>query len=102
MHSLLSDILLCTSDTRMVCIQGGFSGWTSSKLKTKMSNSVSAVEILAPVFGTVRRGADQTKVTVQESLLVWVTLQNLASTLSAKVCVQHMQLIPSSYINDQP
>lgn len=46
---------------RVRVVQGGFSGWTSSKLKTKMSNSVSAVEILAPVFGTVRRGADQTK-----------------------------------------
>lgn len=33
-------------------IQGGFSGWTSSKLQTKLSNTVSAVEILAPVFGT--------------------------------------------------
>ncbi|KAL3132062.1 hypothetical protein ABBQ32_008676 [Trebouxia sp. C0010 RCD-2024] len=38
-------------------VQGGFSGWTSSKLQTKMSNTVSAVEILAPVFGTVRKAA---------------------------------------------
>ncbi|DBA85578.1 hypothetical protein WJX79_010531 [Trebouxia sp. C0005] len=38
-------------------IQGGFSGWTSSKLQTKMSNTVSAVEILAPVFGTVKKAA---------------------------------------------
>lgn len=38
-------------------MQGGFSGWTSSKLQTKMSNTVSAVEILAPVFGTVKKAA---------------------------------------------
>ncbi|DBA67880.1 hypothetical protein WJX79_004261 [Trebouxia sp. C0005] len=38
-------------------IQGGFSGWTSSKLQTKMSNTVSAVKILAPVFGTVKKAA---------------------------------------------
>ena len=43
-------------------LQGGFGGWTGSKLKTRLSNSVSAVEVLAPVFGTVRRaaGADGT------------------------------------------
>lgn len=42
---------------RVRVIQGGFSGWTSSKLQTKMSNTVSAVEILAPVFGTVKKAA---------------------------------------------
>ena len=36
-------------------MQGGYSGWTSSKLQTKLSNTVSAVEILAPVFGTQKK-----------------------------------------------
>lgn len=48
-------VSLWTNDVRI--LQGGFSGWTSSKLQTKMSNTVSAVEILAPVFGTVRKAA---------------------------------------------
>ena len=47
--------LMGKSDVKF--LQGGFSGWTSSKLQTKMSNTVSAVEILAPVFGTVRKAA---------------------------------------------
>ena len=33
-------------------IQGGFSGWTSSKLQTRYTSSVSAAEVLAPLFGT--------------------------------------------------
>ena len=49
---------MSTFHIHMCCAaQGGFSGWTSSKLQTKMSNTVSAVEILAPVFGTVRKAA---------------------------------------------
>ncbi|KAK9820460.1 hypothetical protein WJX72_010595 [[Myrmecia] bisecta] len=39
---------------KVYVIANGFSGWTSSKLQTKMSSSVSSVEVLAPVFGTMR------------------------------------------------
>lgn len=46
---------------RVRVVQNGFSGWTSSKLKTRMSNSVSAVEILAPVFGTQRSRSNENK-----------------------------------------
>ncbi len=38
-------------------MHGRFSGWASSKLQTKMINTVSMVELLAPVFGTVKKAA---------------------------------------------
>eukprot|EP00891_Asterochloris_glomerata_P003777 jgi/Astpho2/3777/Aster-08335 len=38
--------------SKVFVIQGGFSGWTSSKLQTRYTSSVSAAEVLAPLFGT--------------------------------------------------
>jgi len=37
---------------KVFVISGGFNGWTSSKLQTRGSSSVSSVEILGPIFGT--------------------------------------------------
>ena len=41
---------------RVFVISGGFQGWTGSKLQTRLSSSVSPIEILSPgnIFGTQR------------------------------------------------
>ncbi|KAK9909244.1 hypothetical protein WJX75_009385 [Coccomyxa subellipsoidea] len=39
---------------KVFVVSNGFSGWTSSKLQTKFSSSVSSVEVLSPIFGTQR------------------------------------------------
>ncbi|KAK9843352.1 hypothetical protein WJX74_010836 [Apatococcus lobatus] len=41
---------------RIFVINGGFQGWTGSKLQTRLSSSVSPIEILSPgnIFGTQR------------------------------------------------
>lgn len=55
-NQLLVGPLSCISHSacplQVFVIQGGFSGWTSSKLQTRYTSSVSAAEVLAPLFGT--------------------------------------------------
>ncbi|KAK9846572.1 hypothetical protein WJX81_006817 [Elliptochloris bilobata] len=45
---------------KVFVVQGGFSGWTAAKLQTKLSSSVSSVEVLSPssLFGTMRQSAN--------------------------------------------
>ena len=50
---------------RIFVINGGFQGWTGSKLQTRLSSSVSAIEVLSPgnFFGTQRTSNNTQKST---------------------------------------
>ena len=46
---------------KVFVVNGGFQGWTGSKLQTRLSTSVSAIEVLSPgnLFGTQRMANTQ-------------------------------------------
>lgn len=46
---------------KALVISGGFNGWSAAKLRTKASSTVSRVEVLPPVFGSVSRAVQGTR-----------------------------------------